>query len=814
MLSPYRVLDLTDEGALICGQVLGDLGADVILVEPPGGLKARKVGPFCGDAHDGNRSLNFWALNRNKRGITLDLETEAGRESLHELVKTADFLIESYAPGYLDRLGLGYRALAEINPRLIMISITPFGQHGPKANWAATDLTVTAASGALFITGDEDRPPVHTTVPQAYQNAGIEGAAGALIALHARERDGLGQHIDVSAQTAMMMTTQFNVLSSGWGDLSVERQGGGLKLGKIRTRFIYPCRDGHVSITFAFGAVLGPPTRRLFEWIFERGLCDEATRDKDWIGYGGLLVSGKEPLEEYERCIACVERFTLSHTKQELFDEAIQRRILLVPVSNTADMVNAAQSRAREYWTNIKHTELGREIVYPGAFAKFSEAPIRYRRRPPLLGEHTREAMGDGQPKAYTTRSVAQCEATFSDALSGLKVLDFTWAYAGPATTRCLADYGATVVRVESSKKLDSYRTVGPFKDGKAGIDRSGGFSNVNMGKLDLSLNLTLPEAREVIFRLVKWADIVIENYSPRVMRGWGMDYQSLRKLKPDIIMLSSCLNGQTGPSTMLAGYGTMGAVMAGFGELTGWPDRAPSAPFGAYTDYIAPRFSVAALLSAVDHRRRTGQGQYIDLSQSECSMHLLGPAILEYTVNGRIRGRMGNAVAEYAPSGVYPCLGTERWIAIAAPTDEAWRALCKASARGWSEDNRFANMSARLANREALDAAISEWTAGFEPDALEELLQGVGVPVHRVSSPPDTLADPQLQARKHIAYVDHPQLGAALYESSRMRFSRTPAALRWPGPQIGEHNDYVLRELLGLTDEEIANLLTHHALV
>ena len=818
MLSPYRVLDLTDEGALICGQVLGDLGADVILVEPPGGVKARRIGPFRGAAQDGNQSLNFWALNRNKRGITLDIETAAGRDNLRELVKTADILIESYAPGYTDRLGLGYRALAEVNPALIMISITPFGQEGPKANWAATDLTVTAASGALFITGDEDRPPVHTSVPQAYQNAGIEGAAGALIALHARERDGVGQHIDVSAQTAMMITTQFNVLATGWGDYPAERQGGGLRVGKIRTRFIYSCKDGHVSITFAFGAVLGPPTRRLFEWIYERGFCDEATRDKDWIGYGGLLMSGKESLEEYARCIDCVERFTLGHTKAELFAEAIERRVLLVPVSNTADMVQAAQLRAREFWTAVQHPELNREVVYPGRFAKLSDTPITYRRRPPLLGEHThevmREIMGDRQFKVRTDQPAAARRSTSAAALEGLKVLDFTWAYAGPASTRYLADYGATVVRVESSKKLDSYRTVGPFKDGKAGIDRSGGFSNVNAGKYDLSLNLTLPEAREVIFRLVKWADIVIENYSPRVMRGWGMDYQSLRKVNPDVIMVSSCLSGQTGPSALLAGYGTMGAVMAGFGELTGWPDRAPSAPFGAYTDYIAPRFTVAAVLSAMDHRRRTGRGQYIDLAQAECSIHLLGPAILDYTVNGRIQTRMGNAVAEYAPNGVYPCAGTDRWVALAAPTDEAWRALCKASGRGWSEDKRFARVTDRIANRQALDAAIGGWTCAYEPDALEELLQGVGVPVHRVSSGPDILDDPQLRARQHIVYVDHPRLGPAPYESSRMRFSRTPAMLRWPGPQIGEHNDYVLRELLGLSDEEIAKLKSHAALV
>jgi crotonobetainyl-CoA:carnitine CoA-transferase CaiB-like acyl-CoA transferase len=277
--------------------------------------------------------------------------------------------------------------------------------------------------------------------------------------------------------------------------------------------------------------------------------------------------------------------------------------------------------------------------------------------------------------------------------------------------------------------------------------------------------------------------------------------------------MLSTCLNGQTGPERMLAGYGTMGACMAGFGELTGWPDRAPAAPFSAYTDFTSPKFIAAALLAAVDHKRRTGRGQYIDLSQVEAPVHLLARAVLDYTVNGRVQTRMGNALREYAPTGVYPCAGRDRWVALAAPTDEAWRALCKASGRGWAEDHRFASATARLENRAALDEEIGEWTAGLEPAALEELLQSVGVPVHRASTSADTFADRQLAARGHIIYLDHPRLGPTPIEASRMRFSRTPAKAAWPAPEIGQHNDHVLRELLGLTDEEITELVTDEAL-
>jgi benzylsuccinate CoA-transferase BbsF subunit len=291
------------------------------------------------------------------------------------------------------------------------------------------------------------------------------------------------------------------------------------------------------------------------------------------------------------------------------------------------------------------------------------------------------------------------------------------------------------------------------------------------------------------------------------------MDYGSLRKIKPDLIMLSSCLNGQTGPRAMLAGYGTMGASIAGFGELTGWPDRAPAAPFGAYTDYTSPKFTIAALLAAIDHKRRTGRGQYIDLSQAECSIHMLSRAVLDYTVNGRLQTRTGNSVAEYAPSGVYPCAGTDSWVALAAPTDEAWRALSDASKQGWYGDSRFATEAARLQNRAALDTAIGEWTVLFQAEMLEQLLQQVDVPIHRVSTSADILADPQLKARNHIIYLDHPRLGPVPFEASRMLFSRTPATVSWQGPEIGQHNDFVLREVLGMTDEEITELVADEAL-
>ncbi|MBV8356560.1 MAG: CoA transferase, partial [Deltaproteobacteria bacterium] len=487
------------------------------------------------------------------------------------------------------------------------------------------------------------------------------------------------------------------------------------------------------------------------------------------------------------------------------------RKVLLVPVSNIADLCSSEQLRKREFWTRVEHPELGRQITYPGAFAKLSRTPIRYRRRPPLLGEHAYEVLTELRPAPVECN--AGREEVWPPALKGLKVLDFTWVYAGPASVRYLADYGATVIHIESAKKMDTARTVGPYKDGRSGIERAAIYCNLHVGRYGLSLNLSTSKGRRVAMQLVKWADVVIENFSPKVMRSWGMDYESLRKIKPDLIMVSACLNGQTGPDALLAGYGTMGACMAGFGELTGWPDRAPAAPFGAYTDVTSPKFIAAALLAALDYKRRTGQGEYIDVSQVEAPIQLLARAVLDYTVNGRVQTRTGNALQEYAPTGVYPCVGRDQWVALAAPTEGAWRALCNTAARGWQEDQRFTTASARLENRAALDEAIATWTTNFAPDTLEGLLQSMGVPVHRVATSADIFTDPQLSARGHIAHLEHPRLGAVPIETSRMRFSRTPAAAAWCGPEIGQHNEYVLREILQMTDQEIAELMIDETL-
>ncbi len=391
LLGPYRVLDLTNERGLLCGQILGDLGADVVKVEPPGGSAARGIGPFYEDRPHPDRSLSWWGFNRNKRGITLDLERAEGGAILRRLVERADVLIESEMPGTLARGGLGYDDLAKLNPRLIYVSITPFGQTGPKATWADADVVILAAGGPLSVTGDDDRPPVRVTVPQAYSHAAAEAAGAALIALHERHRSGLGQHVDVSAQQAVAMATQSNILSAAVGFPELTRVSGGARAGAWTFRFVYPAKDGFVSITFVFGSSIGRFTRRLMEWIHDEGFCDAATRDKDWIGYMMLLMTGAEPIEELERVKGVVAAFTATKTKAELLRAASERDVLIAPVTRIDEVVASDQLAARGYWRDVEHPELGRAFRYPGPFVHCASRPIEYRRRAPTVGEHNRE---------------------------------------------------------------------------------------------------------------------------------------------------------------------------------------------------------------------------------------------------------------------------------------------------------------------------------------------------------------------------------------------------------------------------------------
>ena len=367
MLSHLRVLDLTDGGATIAGRLLADLGAEVILLEPPGGIGLRGEEPFAADRPGPESSLSFWATNHSKQSVVVDLTTAAGRDTLRRLAADADVLFESQPVGSLAAAGVGPSDLMAANPSLVVVSITPFGLDGPKAGWAAHDLTVQASSGVMHLTGDADRAPLQqSALPQAFLHAGLDAVVAALVALAGREVDGWGRHVDVSAQTSTMLCAQQCVLAEAWGDVSPSRGGGAIALGGVRYRVIYPASDGWVSISLFFGPTFGDYSRRLIELLCAEGLVDPAVLDRDYTTFGVELRDGRRPAGDLDELNAAIEAWTRRRTRAELFDLATKHRLLLVPVSTIADVRSSPQLAARDFFRTIEEPSPGGE---PGSLA-------------------------------------------------------------------------------------------------------------------------------------------------------------------------------------------------------------------------------------------------------------------------------------------------------------------------------------------------------------------------------------------------------------------------------------------------------------
>ncbi|HLF77462.1 MAG TPA: CoA transferase, partial [Dehalococcoidia bacterium] len=397
-------------------------------------------------------------------------------------------------------------------------------------------------------------------------------------------------------------------------------------------------------------------------------------------------------------------------------------------------------------------------------------------------------------------------EVRLGEAFHGLKVLDMSWVAVGPLTGKALADHGATVIRVESSTRVDYLRTLQPYKDGQVGINRSHYYNNHNTSKLGVALNLATQEGRALARRLADWADVIIENFTPGTMGRLGLDYETLSAGRPDLIMLSTCLLGQTGPWASFAGYGPHGASIAGLYGLTGWPDRAPTGPYGPYTDVIAPHYTISALAAAVLERRRSGLGQHIDVSQVEAAIHFLEPLVLDETVNGCTAGRAGLNSATACPHGVYATLGKSRYIAIAVETPQQWRALMALAALSAFAGEQFGDFNIRVKNREAIDATIAAWTAQQDGFDLEKRLCEAGVPASVVQRMTDLHADPQLAERGFFVTLEHTEVGAIPYDGLPSHFSAKHRVLHKAAPCLGEDTEYVMREILGLSDDEIAD--------
>lgn len=681
--------------------------------------------------------------------------------------------------------GVDLAAWRAADPQLVTVTLSAYGAQGPKADWLATDLTLFAASGQMAVTGDRDRPPVRTSVRQAWGHAGSDTALGALVALHERERSGLGQHVDVSAQQSVTLTSIPAGLQAAVGLAPSHRESGGIRLGGTRLRWVYPASDGFVAIALSFGAMIGPFQRRLMQWVHDDGHCDQATLDKDWVGYGGLLASGEEPMSELERVMDCISALTSSK-------------------------MASPQLSARGYWDHVEG------IRHPGPIVAASATPLRRLPAAPTLGADEVSIRADLSASA-TNRAVPKPALSKNAAdrsegpLAGLKVLDVAWVPAAPLATRLLAYWGATVVRVESSLRPDLTRIALGHRDDIVEVENGLTWQLANAGKLGLALNLSKPEAGAVMLDLARWADVAVESFTPGTMARWGFGWADLSAVNNSLIMLSSCVMGQQGPLRDFAGFGNLSAAVAGFFDVTGWADRAPAGPYMAYTDYTSPRFTVCALLAALDHRRRTGEGQYLDFSQMEASTHLLSPALLELQHTGTMVTRRGNLDPELVPHAVYPGLGASAgspdgggWIAVVCETDDHADRLATEMRR---PDLAGLRSAERLARRDEIDGLVGAWTAKQDSTGLMYRLQAQGIPAHEVQNSGELLADSQLGYRGHFLWLDQPYVRKAIVDTPPQRFSRTEGSYGWAGPTYGQHSEEVLRGILGYDDDRITDL-------
>jgi len=393
-------------------------------------------------------------------------------------------------------------------------------------------------------------------------------------------------------------------------------------------------------------------------------------------------------------------------------------------------------------------------------------------------------------------------------ALEGIKVLDFSWAFAGPFISAYLGDYGAEVIKVESQSRLDLTRVTSPYKDGITGVNRSGCFLVANNSKYGISLNLRHPRASEITNKLIAWADIVVENFGAGVMERLGLGYDELKKINPEIIMLSATIQGRTGPHSTFAGYGWNTTAVTGIGNLTGWPDRSPVGTLQAYPDSVVPWFGAVAILAALDYRRRTGRGQYIDISQYETTCQFLAPLILDYMANNRVATRAGNRCPYAAPHGVYRCRGDDRWCAISVFTETEWKAFCRAiDSPDWTKSDIFSSLDGRKANEDELDSLVEQWTVSFTPEEVMALMQQADVPAGVVKTNKELFEDPQLKHRNYFQLVKHSEIGECYQQGWPIEMSKSPLKIR-AAPCLGEHNEYVFTKILGLSDKEFVDYL------
>ncbi len=791
LLSGLNVLDLTHYIAgPYCTRLLAGLGANVIKVERPGeGDPARQWPPFAEDVPGRERSGVFLWLNMGKQSITLDLKSAAGVEAFRQLVEAADVLVENFAPRVMPSLRLSYAHLRAINPRLVMTSISNFGQSGPYRDHRAEDIVLFGMGGSMASRQSLDQEPLTMAGTPAQTMAGTAGFTATLGALHGARQTGRGQHVDVSIFEAMAAAQTEELVACAY--LGRDQPSPVLGL-------IYPCRDGHVMV------VDQQPRqwRKITELIDHPDLASDPN-----FKTMPLRRANRELLDTY------LGTWMQAQRKEDVYHAGQAAGIPSAFIATVADLVASPQIRSRGFIVEADHSEVGR-LSYPGLPFHVNGATAKLLAAP-RLGEH----QGVTWPSVDTSASQpARVSSTSSGGgsplpLHGIRVLDMGMFWAGPYAGRLLADMGAEVIKVEGPGRPDPVRLVprGLFPDGERGEqpwNRSGMLNERNRNKLGISLDLLHPQGKALFKDLVAISDVVLENFSARVMGKLDLDYEALKMVNPNLVMISIASQGLTGPERHYVSVDPILQALSGVASLTGRPGEAP-ALVSMYADPLGAVHAAGCVVAGLLSRRQTGKGVHIDFSQREALTAAIGPALMDYTMNGRVATVQGNADGAMVLQGTYPCQGELGWITLAIRTEGEWQRLCGVlGAPAWANEPRFADPAQRQTHLSEIHAHIASWTRTQTKFDATQRLQSVGLAAGPVLSAKELFRDPHLQARGFFEVCTHPQAGTHAYCGRPMRFSETPMGTQRPAPCFGQHNAYVFGELLGLSDDALAQLL------
>jgi len=776
---------------------MADLGAEVVKIEPPGGDETRRRGPFPSGIPDAERSGLFQYLNTTKRGVVLDLRIEAGRERLGQLLDRSDVLIHNVPPVDQSAQGLVAAEIAAAHPRLIVTEISIFGAGGPRSHYRGYELQEFHSGGAASLTPHGDAsavlPPLKLFGHQAEFQAGAHGAFTALAAYWNRARSGHGEIIDVSIQECLTAFFELAFINYTY-------------TGKRNTRDtpksvspwnIVRCGDGYIY--FCVG--------EQDQWL----RLVELMGNPQWAHvskFGDSQLRGKNS----KTLRALMEQWARDWKFQDLYQECVKRRIPAAPINRMSDLYRDQGLIERDFFVELPRRERGeRPIRVPGAPFKSSAGGWTLRSPAPRLGEHNRDLLS-GLETGAARSSAAIRQSTGGGQedkppLSGVRVLDFSWIWAGPYATLQLAHLGAEVIRVESTKRPCLNRRLPPYADGVPGFDRAGSFCQWNQGKRSLLLDLSNARAILIAHKLIPHCDMVVENFAPGVAERMGLGYRQLCELRPDLIMLSISGYGQTGARRSLPSYGNLSTAAAGFNTVLGYEPGDARELGITWADPVAGLFGAYALIAALVSRDRTGRGQYIDLSMLEMLETTMPEALLEYEIGGHEPQAMGNRDLWMAPHNCYKARGDdESWVTIAAGSEDEWRALCRAMGQpSMADDARFASAAMRKRNENQLDEIITAWTSQRDRWEITELLQKAGVAAFPTMSNEDLAQDPHMTARGFMVELEHPVVGCRRHAGVPWRMSPSACRVRKPAPLLGADTEDILQSLLGYPAHEVA---------